>query len=224
MSFELLQEIREGLISVLVAFVLVHVIAFAYVYTHRAMSYSVAYVRAMVLACIAVAVMVQAVGNSLAWGLGMFSAMSMLSFMRFRINLRDPRDLVFLFAALVIGTCAGARHYGLGTVGAVAFAIAAIYVNHIPFGQPTRYDAQLRFKVGSGDDSVLAAVQASLRAYCTMSTLVMLQPVSQGEASEYVYQVRMRREKSHDALVQELSATPGVGNLSLLLEDSNVTM
>jgi hypothetical protein len=219
---DFVSELRDGVMSLGYAFVMVHILAYAYVYSHRAISMSIAFIRTMMLASIATAVMVLVVGRTLSWGFALFGALSMLAFLRFRVSLRDPRDIVFLFASLIIGLAAGTQTFGIGMVGTLGFSAAALYLNHLPLGQPTRFDAQLRFRLRSGNSDAVAKTQQLLDRGCASAVLAMMRPVSQGEASEYVYQVRFRRGESRSGLMDALGSVAGVSDLSLMMEDLSV--
>ena len=49
-----------------------------------------------------------AIGDNVARGIGIVGSLAII---RFRTNLRDPRDLVFLFAALGAGVACGVQSY-----------------------------------------------------------------------------------------------------------------
>jgi Domain of unknown function (DUF4956) len=219
---DFLAEVRDALMSVGYAFVMVHLLAYAYIFSNRAISLSIGFVRTMVLASVATAVMVLVVGRTLSWGFGLLGALTMFSFLRFRVGLRDPRDIVFLFAALIIGLSAGAQTYGIGLVGTLCFGAVALYMNHVPLGQPTRYDAQLRFKLQHAEPAQADRAHRTISQACSLAVLAMVRPLSQGEASEYVYQLRFRRGQSRNDMMELLRKTPGLSDLSLMMEDLNV--
>ncbi len=222
LSADFVAELRDGLLSVGYAFLMVHILAYAYVLSNRNISVSIGFIRSMVLASIATSVMVLVVGRTLSWGFGLLGALTMFSFLRFRVGLKDPRDIVFLFAALIIGLSAGAQTFGVGLVGTLCFSAVALYLNHVPFGQPTRYDAQLRFKLFHADPARAAGPQQLIDRACNLTVLAMVRPLSQGEASEYVYQLRFRRGVSQSDLLNQLRQVPGLSDLSLMMEDLNV--
>ena len=86
--------------SLCIAFVLALVLANIYRWTHQGFSYQRSFIQTIVLACITVCIMIMAIGNNMARGLGILGAMA---FVRFRTPIRDPRDVIFLFASLAVG-------------------------------------------------------------------------------------------------------------------------
>ena len=107
-------ETMEVLFSLSVSFVLGLILATVYRWTHQGFSYGRSFLHTMVLATIVITVMIMAIGNNMARGLGILGAMA---FVRFRTPIRDPRDIIFLFAALSIGIASGAQVFGVAIIG-----------------------------------------------------------------------------------------------------------
>ena len=137
-----LADARVAATVLLAAFAMSHLLALVYVWTHRGLSYSQSYVQTLVMSSVVTALMMLTIGTNLVFGIGMVGAMALV---RFRTNLRDPRDMVFVFAALVSGIAAGTRAYGLGAVGVVAFSLVALYLAYVPFGAKKSFDGLLRY-------------------------------------------------------------------------------
>jgi hypothetical protein len=70
---------------------------YTYEKTFLGLSYSRNFVQALVLSSVVAATVMQAIGDNVGRGLGMLGA---LSIVRFRTSFKDPRDIMFLFAAL----------------------------------------------------------------------------------------------------------------------------
>src|SRR5574344_995811 len=86
--------------TLLLAFVLSSMIGFTYEKTFLGLSYSRNFVQALVLSSVVASTVMQAIGDNVGRGLGMLGA---LSIVRFRTSFKDPRDIMFLFAALGAG-------------------------------------------------------------------------------------------------------------------------
>jgi uncharacterized membrane protein YhiD involved in acid resistance len=210
-------DFRAALLSMLVAFANSHILALVYVWSHRGLSYSQSFVQSLVLASVASAMMMLVIGNNIVWGIGMVGALALV---RFRTNLRDSRDMIFVFVSLVIGLAAGTMAYSVAVAGTALFCAIAFYLGRISFGFKSYFDALVRFTVAAGDQSGTAL--DCLKQHCSRFALTVVQQVSQGEAVEHVYQVRFRREGSRQDLVRDLQRIAGLSNLSMMLEETRV--
>lgn len=213
-----LADLRIAAAVFLASFAMSHVVALVYIWTHRGLSYSQSFVQTLVMGSVITSLMMLTIGNNLVWGIGMVGAMALV---RFRTNLRDPRDMVFVFASLVCGIAAGTRAYGLGAVGTLSFSLVAFYLANVPFGARKSFDGLLRYTApwdGPANDSVAALLQR----HCRQSVLATVREVRQGEASEHVYHVRFRRDESRQHLARDLAAVGGLSGVAILVEDTRV--
>ena len=85
------------LFSLLLSFFMSLLLAAVYRHTHSGFSYSRSFVQTISLAAIVACIMIIAIGNNLARGLGILGALALI---RFRTPIRDPRDIIHLFASL----------------------------------------------------------------------------------------------------------------------------
>ena len=108
--------------TALLAFVLSTLIAITYEKTYRGLSYSRNFVQALILSSIVAATVMQAIGDSLARGLGIIGALAII---RFRTVFKDPRDIIFMFASLAAGISCGVFGFTVGVIGTLAFCSAA---------------------------------------------------------------------------------------------------
>lgn len=214
----------QAALSLLMAFVLAKAIAFAYELTYEGLSYNRSYVQSLVLGGVVACVLMMAIGDNLARGLGILGTMALV---RFRTNVRESRDLIFMFAALAVGVASGVRAYAVGVTGAAAFGLVAAWVHWSPFARRVQFDGLLRFWLARGADGEGPAaerVRALLGAHCRRYTLVALRDVAQGETLEYAYQVQLRDTGRGDRLVEALGAVDGLTGLSLLLQDAHTEL
>ena len=118
--FELLENTGELapqviILRMAVSVVIAFFIFLSYMLSHEGSIYSKKFnVSLMALTTITTAVMI-VIGNNLALSLGMVGA---LSIVRFRTAIKDSRDTIYLFWAIVVGICCGAGDFlvaGLGS-------------------------------------------------------------------------------------------------------------
>ncbi|MBI2686317.1 MAG: DUF4956 domain-containing protein [Acidobacteria bacterium] len=213
-----LADLRIAATVLLSSFAMSHLIALVYVWTHRGLSYSQSFVQTLVMSSVVTSMMMLTIGNNIVWGIGMVGAMALV---RFRTNLRDPRDMVFVFAALVTGIAAGTRAYGLGALGTASFSLVAFYLSNVPFGASKSFDGLLRY-TAPWDGNANESVAAHLRRHCRQFVLATVREVRQGEASEHVYHVRFRKDESRGLLAKDLSTVQGLSGVAILIEDTRV--
>lgn len=207
----------EVALCMLMSFVLGKVVAWTYEWTYEGLSYSRNFVHSLVLGPMVAALLMLAIGDNLARGLGILGTMALV---RFRTNVRDARDMIFVFAALAAGVACGVRAFGVCLVGVMVFSLAAFTLYWSPFAKRQRFDGILRFWLPR--QAVNAeALQALLKEYCKDHLLVALRDLGAGDALEYAWQVRLKRHATREQLVEKLAALPGIGGLSLLVQETN---
>ena len=100
---------RRAAVALLLAFGLGQAVALVYMATFRGLSYARSTVHGMAMGSVITCMLMLAVGSSIAAGIGVAGG---LTAVRFRTTLRDPRDIIFVFAALAVGMACGADQFG----------------------------------------------------------------------------------------------------------------
>ena len=128
--FELLENTGQiSAQSILLRLAAATIIAFfifiSYKISHEGSIYSKKFnVSLMALTLITTSVMV-VIGNNIALSLGMVGA---LSIVRFRTAIKDSRDTIYIFWAIVVGICCGAGDFWVAAVGSgFTFLILLIF-------------------------------------------------------------------------------------------------
>ncbi len=206
-------------LSLLLAFGLAQLIGAVYVWTFRGMSYSTGLVHAMIIGATVAAMLMLAIGNSIAAGIGIAGGLALV---RFRTALREPRDMMFVFASLGVGIASGLGAHAVAVLGTVMFCVAVFTLSMSEFGSQRRFDGLLRFQLPiSADDG---EVMKLLRRHSSFVALVTLREVAQGHAMEHAYQIRLTDPKRRTQLVQGLERLPGIHDVSLLLQEPTVEL
>ncbi len=204
--------------TVVLAFLLSTLIAFTYEKTFRGLSYSRNYLQALVLSSIVASTVMQAIGDSLASGLGMLGALAII---RFRTSLKEPRDIIFMFACLAAGIACGVNGYDIAVVGTLGFCIIAFVLHYSPFGQETYFDGMLRFN-SEDDQAGKAKLDDVLKDHCKLFALITVRDMAQGKRLDYAYHVKLKRGKSKADLVHALNGIQSVSGVSLLLQETTI--
>lgn len=200
------------------SFILSMAIAAVYRWTYQGLSYSRSFVHTQVLGAMVTCIMIMAIGNNLARGLGILGTLAII---RFRTPIRDPRDIIFLFACLAIGIASGAEVYSVAILGTISFCIAAAYLHWSPFASKREYEGLLRFMLPS-DSTVDDRIQEIFREYCASSLLVAMREAVQGDMIEYSYQVRLIDPAYQPDLLDALHQIEEASEISLLMQRSTV--
>ena len=208
----------EVFYSLCIAFVLSLVLANVYRWTHQGFSYQRTFIQTLVLACITVSIMIMAIGNNMARGLGILGAMA---FVRFRTPIRDPRDVIFIFASLAIGISCGAQVFMVAILGTLFFGFTAFFLSWSPWASRREFEGLLRFMLPSGSKAA-ASLPEIFGQYCTGAELVASREAIQGEVLEYAYQVRLIDPSYKVDLVDAIAKLQDASEVSLVMQRTTV--
>lgn len=214
------QSIVGTIYTVLLSFLLSSMVAFTYEKTFRGLSYSRNLLQAMVLSSIVAGMVMQAIGNNPVRGLGVLGALAII---RFRTSFKDPRDIVFMFAAVASGISCGVFGYSTAIVGTLGFCAAATVLYFSPFGQQRYYDGLLRFSTEYTEQDA-AKLEQILKTNCRHFALITLREMAQGKRLDYSYHVKLRNNISKESFVNTIRQLNEVQDVHLLLQETTVEL
>ena len=204
------------LLSLLLAFVLGQVIAWVYYFTHSGLSYSRTYVQSLVLVTIVVAMVMAVIGDNIIRAFGLMGALAII---RFRNVVKDTRDIVFIFCALVVGMASGSQRYDIAVMGTIVLSLIALYLYLTSFGTHQPHNGFLRFSL-PGHIGPKHPISTILKRFCGNFTLISAQDSGFGSSEvEYAYQLMIRNAKKNEQMLSELEKVEGVGNISLTMQE-----
>ncbi len=206
---------QNVLLSLLVAFVLGQLLAWVYTATHSGLSYSRSFVQSLILIAIVVSLVMAVIGNSIITAFGLMGALALV---RFRNVIKDTRDVVFVFCALVIGMAAGSQRHAVAVLGTLALCGIAGYLHLTAFGSRRTYSAFLRFSVAGHFGPEHVAVEI-LKRFCSGFSLVSVQAGEPAGASDCAYQLTLRDGRCGEELVSAIEALPDVSGVSLAAQE-----
>jgi len=206
-------SLQTTLLSLLLAFVLGQVLAWTYAWTHSGLSYSRSFTQSLVLMTIIVSLVMFVIGNSIVTAFGLLGALAMI---RFRNVLKDTRDTVFVFSALVVGLAVGSQRFLTAIVGTLVLVLVVVYLTATSFGTLGRYDGYLTLRfaaTGAGR----GASRPLIDRFCRAVKQISLRQSSEEAGAEMVYQIGLRDRTRGDELLRELRGLEGVTHVSLVL-------
>lgn len=114
-------SLESIIFNILVAAALGIFIFLSYMITHKGTIYSKKFNASLVVMTVLTGTVMTVIGNNIALSLGMVGA---LSIVRFRTAIKDSRDTVYIFWAVIAGICCGVGDYLVAAIGsAVTFLI-----------------------------------------------------------------------------------------------------
>lgn len=127
-----LQSVLATVMVMIGSLMLMLPVSWVYMAVRRSTGYAQSIVQTMLILPIVVAGVVLVVRNSLALA---FSLAAIMAGVRFRNNLRDPRDTVFVFLAIAVGLAAGVQALTIAAVVSLIFNMLVLYVWSTDFGR-----------------------------------------------------------------------------------------
>lgn len=203
--------------SLALAFLLSLIVAVTYQATHTGLSYQRSFTQSLALAGLISAMVMQAVGDDIARGLGVAGALTLV---RFRSTLKDPRDLMFVFVSLAGGVSAGVQSWHTALFGTLGFCLAATVLHVSDFGSQRAFDAVLRLRANPAELRS-SAFDVVVNRHCRKAILINLRDAG-GEQEERVYQLQFSDPAGRSVLLKELGGIPAISGVTLLLQDATV--
>lgn len=115
---------EQTLVTLCFATLYSYFIAFTYRKTYQGTDYNRNFAQSVVILGVLVSLVIAIIGNSIARAFGVFGALTII---RYRVPMRDPKDIVFILASVVVGMACGVKEYpeaGLATLFVVALVVA----------------------------------------------------------------------------------------------------
>ncbi len=202
-------SIEVALFSLLLALVLSSVIAFIYRFTHTGLQYSKSFFQAMVLSPLVTAMIMMAVGNNLAVGFGIMGAVAII---RFRTNIQNPRNIIFIFAALAIGIACGVYGYAVAVGGTVIFSLTAMTLHYSPSGGPMNNVFEIVCQ--TTDQQLILEVKEYIMSKSKTFDERELRKRTELD-NKYTYKVTLENDSDIDEIFKYLEAIPGLSDVRI---------
>jgi hypothetical protein len=207
---------QAALVAVLVSYLLGQAVAFAYMVTHQGVSYSRSFVVSLVAAALVSTVLMLAIGNNLARGIGIVGTLALI---RFRMQMHDSLDMIYVFAAFASGVAAGTGNFVTGGIGTAAFLVVVGMLQLTGFGSRHRHDGLLRLQLPASDASE-ALLLGALKRHCRQFAAITIREVAQGRELERVYQITLRNPGKEALLVRDASDIAGAHAVSVAMQEA----
>jgi uncharacterized membrane protein YhiD involved in acid resistance len=138
------------LYALLLSFILSACISFTYERTTGHNRSPGHFIQSMILGSIIAAVVAQSIGDSIGRGLGMLGILAMI---RFRTNLNQPRNMIFIFASLAVGLACGVFAFNIALYGTLLFCTIAFLMEYSPLSNYPKKMHSLRISFEPNDQN-----------------------------------------------------------------------
>jgi uncharacterized membrane protein YhiD involved in acid resistance len=202
----------------LLSFVLSFIVAVVYIFTFRGFSYSRPFVQSIVLSSLVTAMAMISIEGSMARGLGMMGALTMI---RFRSSVKDPKDMIFIFASIAVGISCSVQKFDLALIGTFVFCITAIVINNVSLGKNTYFDGLIKMQ-SKNDQDILNKINNVLAIKSARFALVSMREIAQGLKYDYSFQVKLKSKENQATLVGALKEIAEVDNVTYLMQQTNL--
>lgn len=191
--------------------------------------------QSLVLIAIVAATVMQAIGDSVARGLGMMGALAVI---RFRTSIINPRNMVFTFAALAVGIATGVYGFVIAICGTIGFCATAFILRYSPMSEEKTIRGSLKFDLPIGSPD-LDYVEIVLDKFCrrfALDNYQIVQPKiiadAQGNVNKiredtvnnvklmsYEYQFSLKKKTTAEMLYAELIKFQMLNTMKLKFEN-----
>ena len=196
-----------ALFSLLLAFVLSSVIGLTYRITFEGDRFPRHFFQAIVLSSTVTSMVIMAVGNNLAAGFGIIGAVAII---RFRTLVRDPRNIIFIFASLSVGIATGVYGYAIALAGTFIFSVIAFLLHYSPFGKSAKSNYEISFSLSLPDSK---NIFESEMAKMSVKARIVRMRTGLENIPRYTYHVVAGQEVGKEQLFDTLLSIPGVSDI-----------
>lgn len=196
------------LISLAAALILSVILYGAYRLANTKESYQPQFAVTLVTMALISTVLMDLIQSNLALSLGMLGS---LSIVRFRTNIKDTRDIGFIFWSMAIGIASATQSYLIGCIGSVVLAVVMFMTKN------TGTENQHLLLVVRGSNTDLDQIQ-KIVGYHTNSNLVKAKNIL-ADSFELVYEVEIP-ETSSNKVIETIFELGGIDSVNLLAQNA----
>jgi len=184
--------------------------------------------QSLVLIGMVAATVMQAIGDSVAIGLGMLGALSII---RFRTVLDDPRNITFMFASLAAGIACGVLGYPIALTGTLVFCGAAIILRLSPLSNANELIGEIKLQVPKSDHQQ-SLIEKALKKSCrnfeldqirflnpkkvksfSEEGIPIVEEISRENLQQFTYLIRLKDSSNLSQLANDLEDLEGLEDL-----------
>ena len=187
-------------------------VATTYMITHRGLSYSRAFVNALVIIPMVVTVVMMVLNNNLVTAFGL---MAVFAIVRFRNVLRDTLDTSYVLCVLVVGMACGTQRFSLAVIATGTLTSVMFFLWYTAFGSRHRYDVIVNLH-WTRPMAELAYMSRVLQRHSRTLHCASQRSSDLDSGTDLSYRLLLRNPDRTDDLLKELREVAGVSRVTSL--------
>jgi hypothetical protein len=209
--------IREVITSIVMATFCGVMISFFYTITYRGVSYSIAFIKSVIMLSMITAFVMMVIGDNLARAFGMVGVISII---QFKSAMKGAQDFMFLYFALAMGLASGVGLYSVAFVGTIMIGAVTVILSKVEVGNTRRREFTLHV-TGTTFVDKNKQFGDSFNKHCKrckqIGTKVLIK--EKEPLVKLSYYVSMKSGISSESFVNELKMVEGVTEITLQFEE-----
>ncbi|HEX5219814.1 MAG TPA: DUF4956 domain-containing protein [Verrucomicrobiae bacterium] len=205
-------NISALLLGLCLAFLGGMAIAATYMVTHRGLSYSRAFVNALVIIPMVVTVVMMVLNNNLVTAFGL---MAVFAIVRFRNVLRDTLDTSYVLCVLVVGMACGTQRFSLAVIATATLIAVIFFLWYTAFGSRHRFDIIVNLH-WTRPMTELGYMSRVLQRHSRVMHCASQRSSEIDSGTDLSYRLLLRNPERTDDLLKELREVAGVSRVTSL--------
>lgn len=207
---------EQILANIAVAAIIGFVIFVSYFASHRGTIYSKKFNASLVILTVLTSMVMTVIGNNVALSLGMVGA---LSIVRFRTAIKDARDTVYIFWAIIVGICCGVGDFIVALSGS-----ALVFVLLLLFGCIKNTSRML--VIIRGDRNSESAIQSVLFKFFEHKAVMRVKNSTE-TSIEFIYEITSKmlthaEKKNGAGLCEEMYKIDNIEYVNIVMQNDDV--
>jgi len=208
--------VRDIAIRIMAAALLSIAIYISYWYTHAGTSYSKKFNVSLVTLTILTATVMTVIGNNIALSLGMAGA---LSIVRFRTAVKDSRDTMYIFWAVIVGLCSGVGDFWTAVIGSGAVTVVLLLMGRV------RNENRILLII-KGQKSLENDIEGIVFKYFNMKPLLRVKNTT-ASSVEFIFEMNRstynRTSKGEKSITQLLYEKDGIEYVNIVTQNDEIS-
>ena len=218
--YQVLQEagtltIQDIFVRLVMGFIVGLFIMLSYKLSHRGTIYSKKFNVSVFILTILTTMVMTVIGNNVALSLGMVGA---LSIVRFRTAIKDSRDTMYIFWAVIVGICCGVGDFVVASLGSAIVFIALLLVGSI------KNDNRMMLIIRSNNINELK-IESIIYDYYAGKAVLKVKNTTQ-EKVEFIYELSredvVKSQKKEISITEKLFQLVGTDYVNLVAQSDEL--